>query len=79
MLDIRVVIRASIWSHADSIGNIPKVTFFVFMLDFNISKGCLVMRAVVHELFAAVDHAVIPHFLEGLINAGDDVFVESKS
>ncbi len=49
------------------------------MLDFNVGKSGLMLRAEVDELFAAVDHSVIPHLFESRVNTGDDVFVESKS
>lgn len=51
---------------------------FVFVLDFDVGEGGLVLRAEVDELFAAVNHAVVPHFFEGFVDAGDDVFVESE-
>lgn len=62
----------------DFVSDVPEVTLFVFVVDFDVGEGGLVLRAVIDELLAAVDHAVIPHFFEGFVDAGDDVFVEGK-
>lgn len=79
MFDVRIIFGATIGSGADFVGDIPEVTFFVFMFDFDVGEGGLVLRAEVDEFFAAVNHAVVPHFLEGFIDTGDDVFIKSKS
>ena len=50
----------------------------VEVFDFDVGEGGLVFGAVVDEFFAAVNHAVVPHFFESLVDAGDDVFIESE-
>ena len=62
----------------DFVGDVPEVARFVFVFDFDVGEGGLVLRAEVDELLATVDHAVVPHFFEGLVDAGDDVFVEGE-
>lgn len=62
----------------DGVSNFPEATIFVFVLDFDVGEGGLVLGAEIDQLFATIDHAVVPHFLEGGINAGDDVFVKSE-
>ena len=79
VLDIGVIIRAAVRGGTELIGDFPEVAVFVFVLDFDIGEGGLVLRAEIDEFFAAIDHAVVPHFLEGFVNAGDNVFIESKS
>ena len=48
------------------------------VLDFDVGEGGAVLRAVVDEFFSTIDEAVVPHFLEGCIDAIDNVFVQSK-
>lgn len=79
MLDVWIIFGTTIGSGADFVGDIPEVTFFVCVFDFDVGEGGLVLRAEVDEFFAAINHAVVPHFLEGFIDAGDDVFIKSKS
>ena len=79
VLDIGIIIRAVVRGGAELIGDFPEVAVFVFVLNFDIGEGGLMLRAEIDEFFAAVDHAVVPHFLEGFVNAGDNVFIESKS
>ena len=50
----------------------------VGVFDFDVGEGGLVFGAVVDEFFAAVDETVVPHFFESLVDAVDDVFVESE-
>lgn len=78
MFDVRVVIGTTVGSTDDLVGDVPEVTGFVLMLDFDVSESGLVMRAEIDEFFATIDHAVVPHFFESFIDAGDDVFIKSE-
>ena len=78
MFDVRVVIGTTVGSTGDLVGDVPEVTGFVLMLDFDVSESGLVMRAEIDEFFATIDHAVVPHFFESFIDAGDNVFVKSE-
>ena len=79
VLDVGVIFGAAVGGSADFVGDIPEVAVFIFVFDFDVGEGGLVVRAEVDEFFAAVNHAVVPHFLEGFVDAGDDVFIKSKS
>ena len=73
------VAKESFWSSSRNdniiIGNVPKCAFFVFMFHFDVSKGGLVLRAEVDELFASINKAVVPHFFKGGVDTINDVFV----
>lgn len=79
MFDVRIIVGSAVRGGAELIGDFPEVAVFVFVLDFDIGEGGLVLRTEIDEFFAAVDHTVVPHFLEGFVNAGDNVFIKSKS
>lgn len=78
MFDVRVVIGTTVGSTDDFIGNVPEVTGFVLMLDFDVSESGLVMRTEIDEFFATIDHAIVPHLFKSFIDAGDNVFVKSE-
>lgn len=79
VFDIGIIIGATIGGTDDLVGDIPEVTRFVLVFNFDVGKGSLVVRAEIDELFTTINHTVVPHFLESLVNAGDDVLVKSES
>ena len=78
MFDVRVVIGTTVGSTGDLVGDVPEVTGFVLMLDFDVSESGLVMRTEIDEFFATIDHAIVPHLFKSFIDAGDNVFVKSE-
>jgi len=79
MFDIGVVIGAAIRGADDLISDIPEVAGFVLVFNFNIGESSLVVRAEINQFLATINHAIVPHFLESFVNAGDDVLVKGES
>lgn len=79
VLDIRVIIGATIRGGDDLIGDVPEVAGLVLMFDFDVGEGGLVVRTEINQLLATVNHAVVPHFLESFVDARDNVFIKSES
>ena len=48
------------------------------MFDLDVGEGGLVLGAEVDEFLATVNHAIVPHFFEGGVDAVDNVLVEGK-
>lgn len=79
VFDIGVIVGAAIGGGDDLIGNIPEVTRFVLVFDFDVCESSLVVRAEIDEFFATVNHAVIPHFFKSFVDARDDVLIKGES
>ena len=60
------------------VGDVPESALFVFVLNLDVGEGGLMLRTEVDKFFTSVNHAVVPHFFEGVVNASDDVFVEGE-
>ncbi len=58
--------------------DVPEVAGLVEVFDFDVGEGGLVLWTVIDEFFAAINHTVVPHFFESLVDAVDDVFVEGE-
>ncbi len=74
-----VIIGAFVGGGGELIGDFPKVTGLILVFNFDVGEGGLVVGTEIDEFFAAINHAVVPHLFKGFVDAGDDVFVKSKS
>lgn len=79
MFDVGIIIGAFIGGRNNFVGDVPEMAGFVLMLDFDVGEGGLMVGAEIDELLAAIDHAIIPHLLESLIDTRDDVLIKSES